>query len=125
MKKTKTLFKILFITVILIYVAYTFITQQKTINQYAENCKKLDTQIAEQKDYKEDLTKQKENTESEEFIETTAREKVDMYLPNATFIFYQQIKVTIRLIIPRIFITQINNKKISNIKLIHNKIRFL
>ena len=74
MKKTKTLFKILFITVILIYVAYTFITQQKTINQYAENCKKLDTQIAEQKDYKEDLTKQKENTESEEFIETTARE---------------------------------------------------
>ena len=82
MKKTKTLFKILFITVILIYVAYTFITQQKTINQYAENCKKLDTQIAEQKDYKEDLTKQKENTESEEFIETTAREKLDMYLPN-------------------------------------------
>ena len=82
MKKTKKLFKILFITVILIYVAYTFITQQKTINQYAENCKKLDTQIAEQKDYKEDLTKQKENTESEEFIETTAREKLDMYLPN-------------------------------------------
>lgn len=82
MKKTKKLFKILFMSFIVIYVAYTFITQQKTINQYAKNCEKLDTQIAEQKDYKEDLTKQKENTESEEFIETTAREKLDMYLPN-------------------------------------------
>ena len=82
MKKSKKLFKFLFIMALIIYATYTFITQQNTLNQYAKDCEELTTQIADQKKYKEDLTKQKENTESEEFIETTAREKLDMYLPN-------------------------------------------
>lgn len=66
----------------LIYVAYTLITQQQTLNKYSNESDTLSAQIEEQQKYKEELAKKKEDINSEEFIEDVAREKLDMYLPN-------------------------------------------
>lgn len=82
MKKFKRLAKLLLILMISIYAIFTFIAQQKTLDQYAKNCEELTSEIQEQKEYKEQLSKKKDDIESEEFIEETAREKLDMYLPN-------------------------------------------
>ena len=80
--KKKKLLKRLIILLIAIYVIFTLVNQQKTLNQYSRNSEELNTQIAEAEEEKEELTKQKDNVDSLEFIEQTAREKLDMYLPN-------------------------------------------
>ena len=67
--KKKRLFKRLFILVIAIYVIFTLVNQQKTLNQYSRNSEELNTQIAEAEEEKEELTKQKDNVDSLEFIE--------------------------------------------------------
>lgn len=82
MKKYQKLYKRLLIIAIAIYVIFTLVSQQKTINQYTNDGKELATQIQEQKDYKEELAKKKDNVTSLEYIEQTAREKLDMYYPN-------------------------------------------
>lgn len=84
MKKTKMkkIYKILLIIAIAVYSIFTLINQQKTLNQYTQTCKDLAVQIDEQKEYKEELAKRKEDVNSEEFIEDMARDKLDMYLPN-------------------------------------------
>lgn len=80
--KPKKKLKILFATIIIIYVAYIFINQQKTINSYktAENyyAEQIEIKVA----YKESLYEKKNNINSKEYIEEAAREKLDMYLPN-------------------------------------------
>ena len=55
------------------------VNQQKTLNQYTQNSNDLTAQIEEQKEYKNELAKKKEDVDSLEFIEQTAREKLDMY----------------------------------------------
>ena len=75
MKKNKRIYRKLFIVIIAIYVILTLANQQKTLNQYSKNIDKLEEQIEEEKEYKEDVN-------SLEFIEQTAREKLDMYYPN-------------------------------------------
>lgn len=80
--KKKKLLKRLIILSIAIYFMFTLINQQKTLNQYSQNSEELNTQIAEAEDEKEKLTNQKDNVDSLEFIEQTAREKLDMYYPN-------------------------------------------
>ena len=80
--KKKKLLKRLIILLIAIYFIFTLINQQKTLNQYSRNSEELNTQIAEAEDEKEKLTNQKDNVDSLEFIEQTAREKLDMYYPN-------------------------------------------
>ena len=82
MKKTRKLYRNIIILALSIYVIFTLINQQKTLNQYAENSKQLAKQIEEQKDYKEELNQRKNDVDSLEFIEETAREKLDMYYPN-------------------------------------------
>lgn len=82
MKKNKKIYKRLFIVIIGIYVVFTIANQQKTLNQYNENIDELSQQIEEQKEYKEELAKKKDDVNSLEFIEQTAREKLDMYYPN-------------------------------------------
>ena len=64
------------------YIVFTFINQQEALNQYNKSKEELAKQIQEQKDYKEELNESKDNVNSIEFIEQTAREKLDMYLPN-------------------------------------------
>ena len=81
MKKNKLLKRIL-ILVVAGYAIFTLVNQQKTLNQYSDNTEELNTQIAEAQEKKDELTKEKENVNSLEFIEQTAREKLDMYYPN-------------------------------------------
>lgn len=78
--KRRVLSLLLFL-VICTYAVITLINQQITLNRYNENQAKLIKQIQEEKDYKEELVAQKDNVNSEEFIEQMAREKLDMYLP--------------------------------------------
>lgn len=79
--KTTLLKKIVFIA-ILIYAIITFINQQKILNSYSEQEKKLNTQIAEASEYQNKLNEEKSNVNSPDYIEAIAREKLDMYLPN-------------------------------------------
>lgn len=80
--KKKKLLKRLIILLIAIYVIFTLVNQQKTLNQYSRNSEELNTQIAEAEEEKKELTKQKDNVDSLEFIEKTARDMLDMYYPN-------------------------------------------
>lgn len=82
MKKSKKIYKKLLILCISIYVIFTFINQQKTLNQYSKNSQELSQSIEEEKETKEELAKKKEDVNSLEFIEQMAREKLDMYYPN-------------------------------------------
>ncbi len=81
MKKHK-IWKRLLMLVFAVYIVFIFANQQKTLNQYSQNSEQLKNQIEEEKEYKEELSKQKEDITSLDFIEKTAREKLDMYYPN-------------------------------------------
>ena len=82
MKKSKKIYKKLLILGISIYVIFTLINQQKTLNQYSQNSKELSQKIEQEKENREELAKKKEDVNSLEFIEQMAREKLDMYYPN-------------------------------------------
>lgn len=82
MKKNKKILKKILILGLMIYATFTLVKQQQTLNQYEQDRQDLSTQIEEQKEYKEELAKKKEDVDSLDFIEQTAREKLDMYYPN-------------------------------------------
>lgn len=82
MKKNHKIYKRLLILGLAIYVIFTLVSQQKTLNQYTANSKELQAQIDEQKEYKEQLAKKKNDVTSLDYVEQTAREKLDMYYPN-------------------------------------------
>lgn len=82
MKKNKKIYKKLLILIIGIYVIITLINQQKSLNQYSTESKELSQKIEQEEENKEELAKKKEDVNSLEFIEQTAREKLDMYYPN-------------------------------------------
>ena len=82
MKKSKKIGKIIVILILVIYAILTFINQQKTLNQYSKNYDDFTSQIEKQKEYNEQLSKKKQEIQSDNFIEDMAREKLDMYLPN-------------------------------------------
>ena len=82
MKKNNKIIRNLLIIAIVIYIAYVFINQQKTLNQYSKNTEELNQQIASEEATNEELNQQKDNVNSLEFIEEMAREKLDMYKPN-------------------------------------------
>ena len=75
MKKNKKIYKKLLILII-------GINQQKSLNQYSTESKELSQKIEQEEENKEELAKKKEDVNSLEFIEQTAREKLDMYYPN-------------------------------------------
>ena len=80
--KRRKLYKKLLILLVLIYVIFTLVNQQKVINQYTSNSKELASKIEEQENYKKELVAEKDNVNSKEYIEQMAREKLDMYYPN-------------------------------------------
>ena len=82
MRKIKKPYKKIALLCIAIYVVYTLITQQKTINAYNQEQKIYEKQIAEEKANNEILLETKESVNSTEYIENIAREKLGMYLPN-------------------------------------------
>ena len=81
MKKVnfKKLYKRLLILVFMIYVIYTFVMQQQTLNAYKIEENKYNQEIEAKQDK---LTSIKNNVNSNEYIEQIAREKLNMYLPN-------------------------------------------
>ena len=82
MKKNKKILRNLLIIGIVVYIAFVFIDQQKTLNEYSKNTEELNQQIASEEATNEELNQQKDNVNSLEFIEEMAREKLDMYYPN-------------------------------------------
>lgn len=79
--KNGLLKKIIFIAV-LVYAIITFIKQQKILNNYTSQLNTLKVEIAEAKEHQEKLNDEKDNVNSLEYIETLAREKLGMYMPN-------------------------------------------
>ena len=82
MKKNKKILNKILVTVVGVYVIFTLVNQQKTLNQYTLNSMKLSKQIEEEKENNEELNKKKDDVNSLEFIEEKAREMLDMYYPN-------------------------------------------
>lgn len=82
MKNKYSLLKKLILIAVIIYAVITFINQQKILNSYAAQEEDLEEKIAEATEYQEELTEQKDNINSQEYIESVAREKLDMYYPN-------------------------------------------
>lgn len=78
----KKLYKRLLILAVILYASFTLINQQKVLNQYNKNNEELASQIQEEKDTNQKLLAEKDNVNSKEYIEQTAREKLDMYYPN-------------------------------------------
>lgn len=80
--KTNKIGKKILFFVILAYVIYIFIGQQKTLNSYKTAQRYYSEQLNKQIAYQESLYDTKTNINSKEYIEEVAREKLDMYLPN-------------------------------------------
>jgi len=78
----KKLYKRLLILIFSVYVIYTLITQQQTLNAYKTEETKYNMEIEKAKDEQNKLIATKNNINSNEYIEQIAREKLDMYLPN-------------------------------------------
>lgn len=78
----KKIYKRLLILLIGIYFVFTLLNQQSILNEYSEESQKLSQQLEEEKQQQEELAKKKEDVNSLEFIEQTAREKLEMYYPN-------------------------------------------
>ena len=83
--RKKKLYKKLLILSVILYASFTIINQQKVINQYSKDSEDLSTQIEEEKFTNQKLLAEKDNVNSKEYIEQTAREKLDMYYPNEKF----------------------------------------
>ena len=81
MKKNRKILRNLLVIAIVVYIAFVFIDQQKTLNEYSKNAEELNQQIASEEATNEELNQQKDNVNSLEFIEEMAREKLDMYYP--------------------------------------------
>lgn len=82
MKKSRKLYRNLIIFAIGIYFVCTLFNQQSTLSLYEKDAKNISQKIEEEKEKKKELAKKKEDVDSLEFIEQTAREKLDMYYPN-------------------------------------------
>ena len=80
--KNKKFLKKIIVISIAIYVIYTFIAQQKTLNAYSNEKEKYQEQISKEKEDTNNLKEMEENVTSPEYIENIAREKLGMYLPN-------------------------------------------
>ena len=78
----KNLIKKICVIVIGIYVIFTFIRQQKTLDSYKSSQRLYEEEIESKLAYQETLKETKSKINSEEYIERVAREKLDMYLPN-------------------------------------------
>ncbi len=74
----------LILIIFIVYAIFTFINQQSKLNSYTQDISYYSTQIEELKEKKEELINTQENVNSKEYIESVARERLDMYLPNET-----------------------------------------
>ena len=82
MKQMKNIYKNIFLLILIGYFIYTIISQQQTLNSYRAEEQRYSAQIQAQKEEQEQLKQTKANINSEEYVESIAREKLNMYLPN-------------------------------------------
>lgn len=68
----------------IVYACLTFFNQQVKLNSYSQDISYYTTQKQDLELKREELQKQQENVNSEEYIEEVARKKLEMYLPNET-----------------------------------------
>lgn len=80
--KKKFKFNRIIIIGIIIYVLYVLISRQQILNTYKKEERNYLDLIAQEKQKNVELLEEKNNINSTEFIEETAREKLGMYLPN-------------------------------------------
>ena len=78
----KNIIKKLCIIIFLIYVIVIFINQQKTLNSYNSQKGYYSKKISDAKEYNRTLIATIANLDSEEYIKTISREKLDMYSPD-------------------------------------------
>ena len=76
------LIKKLILLIGIIYFIVTIYNQQKVLNNYKTSIAIAQKQIEEKTEYKDSLIDLKENSNSLEYIEKIAREKLQMYKPN-------------------------------------------
>ena len=81
-KKICNLLKKVFIILFIMYFVYTFISQQKTLNSYAQERNVYNEDIETAQEEQNNLKEMKDNINSDEYIEQIAREKLGMYYPN-------------------------------------------
>lgn len=81
-KLINNLFKKVCIIVFIIYVTIIFFNQQQTLASYNLQKDYYSQKISEAKKYNDTLLTTKENLNSDEYIETICREKLDMYSKN-------------------------------------------
>ena len=85
MKKKNSLFRNVLAIIFIVWLIL-LIKQQLNISQYKDDIKVLSSKIETAEDElnqnKEKLEEEKKNTNSPEYIEKLAREKLGMYLPN-------------------------------------------
>ena len=67
---------------IAIYVIHIFIEQQMTLNSYSAESKEYQSQIDTANDKQLELNNTIKDLNSTDYIESQAREKLDMYMPN-------------------------------------------
>ena len=80
--KVKNFFKKVLVIAFIIYFIYTIISQQRTLNSYAQEKEQYNEQIETAQEEQEELQNMKDNINSNEYIEEIAREKLGMYYPN-------------------------------------------
>lgn len=83
----KNIFKNKFIkkiclTILLINIGIILINQQKTLNSYNSQQAYYEDKIKSAKLYQQTLINEKDNLNSDDYIEKIAREKLDMYSDN-------------------------------------------
>lgn len=77
-KRKKSGFWVLVVIGLFIYFAYTVIGQQKLLYDKNVEMNDVNANIAKEKKLNEELKKQKDMVNSDEYIEKIAREKLDM-----------------------------------------------
>lgn len=80
--KKKFKFNRIIIIGIIIYILYAFISRQQVLNTYKKEEQHYLDLIAQEEQRNSELLEVKDNINSTEFIEETARNKLGMYLPN-------------------------------------------
>ena len=78
---SRKIFKLIMI-VFLVYCFTILVKQQVKLKSYNTEQKYYESQIDSLENKKSELTEIQENVNSPEYIETMAREKLEMYLPN-------------------------------------------
>lgn len=75
-KKKKLIFVI--VSLFLVYFTVTFIDQQKLLDSKSNQIKDIEEKIANEQKVNEELNRQKEIINSDEYVEKVAREKLGM-----------------------------------------------